>query len=678
MTSATLALIFIVIIAAAVAVVLVLLLHSGSSSLKFDIGGQAPRAAGGNDASPDKMFKRRLIGLGFFSGGVIGALLARLWSMQIVGSDDYSRQAESNRTRTVTSFAPRGRILDRNGVELVTNRPSLTVCAHAEVADDDIELNLLAAVLGMPSMAAKRRATDSSQSAQSARTICIDVPRTTVAYIQEHADVFPNVTVEQRTQRSYPQGEVCCHLLGYTGTVTEDQINASKTSNAGITYESGDTTGQAGIEYQYEEVLQGVRGEQTVYVDVHGNVTDYSTSVPAEAGSDIMLTIDVDVQRMAEESLARIIKKQRDGGIESCKSGAACVVDVTNGEVIAMASAPTFKPELFVGGISQDDWDALSADEAANPLMNRAVAGQFVAASTIKPLTTFAALDYGVADAGSSYVCNGWWTGFGEANGKWCWDHDGHGAIDLRKGITYSCDVVFYEIAKAFYNLDEDKQDGMQETFRKWGLGSQTGIDLPSEASGRVPDAEWKWNYFTSWSDADRKWNGGDYTNIAIGQGDILVTPLQMCCAYMGIANGGTIWTPHVLKSVLGRGDTSSARDYTPKVHLEPSEPQASFDLVHSGLEGVIYEESESMTAHFTNMTTRVAGKTGTGEHGNEEPTGWFCCYAPADNPKYAVSAVIDNGGYGSVSAMYVCRDILGQLFGEPDTNTTEVSDGTR
>ncbi len=408
MSSATFALIFIVIVAAVVAVVLVLLLHSGSSALKFDIGGQAPRAAGGNDASPDKMFKRRFIGLGIFSGGVIGALLARLWSMQIVGSGDYTRQAESNRTRTVTSFAPRGRILDRNGVELVTNRPSLTVCAHADVVDDAIELNLLAAVLGMPSMAAKLRATDSSQSAQSARTIYIDVPRTTVAYIQEHADVFPNVTVEQRTQRSYPQGEVCCHLLGYTGTVTEDQINASKTLNAGITYESGDTTGQAGVEYQYEEVLQGVRGEQTVYVDVHGNVTDYSTSVPAEAGSDIMLTIDVDVQRMAEESLARIIKKRHDGGIESCKSGAACVVDVTNGEVIAMASAPTFKPELFVGGISQDDWEALSADEAANPLMNRALAGQFVAASTIKPLTTFAALDYGVADAGSSYVCNGW------------------------------------------------------------------------------------------------------------------------------------------------------------------------------------------------------------------------------------------------------------------------------
>ena len=676
MSSSTILLIGVIVIAAAIAVVVVLMLSRGGSGFTFDIGGQAPRAAGGNDTSPETTFKSRFVGLGIFSGSIIGVLLARLWSMQVVSADDYTKQAESNRTRTVTTAAPRGRILDRNGVELVTNRPSLTVCAKSDISSDAIELGLLANLLGMPAMAAKRRALDSSQSAQSARTVAVDATRSSVAFIQEHIDLFPDVTVETRTQRSYPQGETACQLLGYTGTVTQDQIDSNASDNGGITYESGDTVGQSGVEYQYEELLQGVRGEQTVYVDVHGNVLDYSTSVPAESGSDIMLTIDLDVQRVAEESLATQIKKRQDSGVTDCNSGAAVVLDVSNGEVIAMASAPTFRPELFVGGISQDDWDELSSDSAGNPLMNKVVSGQYVAASTIKPLTAFSALDYGIATADSSYDCTGWWTGFGKEYGKYCWDHKGHGWMNLRNGITFSCDTVFYEVAKGFYEAG-DNSDGMQDTFKKWGLGSPTGIDLPSESSGRVPDADWKWNYFSSWSDADRQWNGGDYTNIAIGQGDIAVTPIQMACAYMGIANRGTIWKPHVLKSVVGRRDNGTEREMEASVSLSPDESSANYDLVISGLDGVIYEESESMSAHFTNMTTRVAGKTGTGEHG-DTPTSWFCCFAPEDNPRYAISVVVEKGGSGASCAMQVARDILGQLFDEPDTSTTEVQDNTR
>ena len=675
MSLGTFLLIGLVVVVAAAAVWAVLALRSGGAGMRFDIGGQTPRAAGGNDTSSETTSKGRLTGLGVFSGAILAALVARLASMQLVSSGDYAQQAESNRTRTVTTVAPRGRILDRNGQELVGNRPSLTVTALSSVADDPVEVALLANLLGMPYVACRHKVQDSTEGAQSHHTVAVDARRTVVAFVQEHADLFPDVEVEQRTQRAYPQGEVACHLLGYTGTVTQDQIKASA-EGGGIQYESGDTTGQAGVEFQYEETLQGVRGEQTVYVDANGSVRGYATSVAPESGSDVVLTIDLKIQRAAEEALAKAILKKQQAGVTECKSGAAVVLDVTNGEVIAMASAPSFRPELFVGGISQDDWDALSDDAAGNPLMNRAVSGQFVAASTIKPLTTFAALDHGIANAGSGYVCNGWWTGFGEGWGKWCWKHSGHGGIDLRGGIVYSCDVVFYEIAKGFYN--SSTQDGMQETFRAWGLGAPTGIDLPSEASGVVPDAEWKWNYFSSYSDADRQWQGGDYTNIAIGQGDIQVTPLQMCCAYMGIANKGSIWTPHVLKGVRGRSGDAEVVSYQPAEHLHPTEADASYDLVHSALTGVIYEESASMTAHFTNLTRKVAGKTGTGEHGTDEPTAWFCCYAPSDDPKYAIAAVIDKGGFGSTSAMFVARDILGAIYDEPDTSTVTVSDGTR
>ena len=669
----TIVLIAVVVIAAALMAVAAL--RRGGGRFTLDIGGQTPRAAGGNDNSAEKTFKGRLLGLGVFSGSVIAVLLGRVWSMQFLSGEEYAQQAESNRTRTVTSVAPRGRILDRNGVELVTNRPSLTVTAKADVVSDAIEVQLLANVLGMPYMAARRKIQDSTQGAQSARTVASDVSRSTVAFIQEHIDVFPDVAIEQRTQRSYPHGELACHLLGYTGTVTQDQIAASQQEGSGLVYQSGDTTGQAGVEYQYEEVLQGVRGEQTVYVDSHGNITSYSTSVPPESGSDIMLTIDLAIQQAAETALAGGLERAQRTDKEAI-SGAVVALDVTNGEVLAMASAPSFRPELFVGGISQDDWDALSSDTAGNPLMNRAVSGQFVAASTIKPLTTFAAVDYGIANASSTFDCKGWWTGFGEANGKWCYDHKGHGIMSLETGILFSCDVVFYEVAKGFYN--SSTQDGMQETFRAWGLGSATGVDLPSEAAGRVPDAQWKWDYFTDWPDSERQWNGGDYTNIAIGQGDILVTPLQMACVYAGVATGGTISAPHVLKGVVGRGDSGSVLEYQSHVSLTPQVSQDAYDIVHSGLLRMVYEESPSIARHFTNMSVKVAGKTGTGEHGNGTPTAWFSAYAPADNPRYVVSCVIDKGGFGSSSSLFVVRDVLGALFGEPDTTNADVTDSTR
>lgn len=676
MSLVSIILIILGVLALALAVAVYLAIRGKASNFKFDIGGQTPRASGGNDTSSETVFKSRFIGLGVFSGTILGALFARLWSMQVISSDDYVKQAESNRTRTVSLIAPRGRILDRNGVELVTNRSSLTLTAKSDVATNDIEVALLANLLGMPRVACRHKIQDATEGAQNARTIAVDVRRSAVAFIQEHIDIFPGITVERRTQRAYPQGTLACHVLGYTGTVTQDQIKASENNSDGLVYESGDTAGQAGVEYQYESILQGIRGEQTVYVDANGSVLTYSTSVPAESGSDIKLTIDATLQKAAEDALAKGISKAVAAGSTNCNSGAAVVIDTTNGEILAMASAPQFRPELFVGGISQDDWEALSSESAGNPLMNRSIAGQYVPASTVKPLTAFAALDYGIATASSDWVCRGWWTGFGEANGKYCWKHSGHGDMSLRSGITYSCDVVFYEVAKGFYN--SGTQDGMQDTFRKWGLGAKTGIDLPGEASGRIPDAAWKSSYFSSWSEADRQWNGGDYTNIAIGQGDMLVTPLQMCCTYMGLGTKGAMWEPHVLKSVLGRSGDNAALEYQPKTYLSPEEPDANYDVVHAGLSGVIYEESASVTAHFITMKTQVAGKTGTGEHGDGNPTAWFCAYAPADNPRYAVAAVIDQGGFGSTSALFTVRDILGALFDEPDTSTASVSDGTR
>lgn len=657
---------------------LVLLFSRGEMRFKFDIGGSAPRAAGGNDDSGDTTIRNRIMGLGIFSGGAIAVLLARLWSMQLVSSDEYAAQAESNRTRTISIAAPRGRILDRNGKELVTNRPSLTVVADSEVENDDVEMQLLGNLLGMPRMAVKRKIEDSSEGAQSARPVMVDVSIRVVAYLEEHPDLFTGVTVQERTQRSYPYGSLAGQVLGYVGTVTSDQLAESGTSTdeGAIEYESGDTVGQAGVEYEYENVLQGVRGEQTVYVDASGSVTSYSTTVDPQAGSDVLLTLDLAIQQGCESGLAHAIKVANDLGYKDCKAGAILCMDVTNGEILGMASAPSFSPSVFVGGISNDDWNALNSEEGMYPLINRAIQGQYCSASTIKPLTSFAALSNGLATITSTYYCAGLWTGFGEAYGQYCWKKTGHGTMTIETGITYSCDVVFYEIGKAFYL--SDNPEAQQDHLRMWGLGSTYDIDLPSEASGRVPDADWKNEYYSAYDENTRTWMGGDQTNLSIGQGDLLVTPLQMACAYAGIANEGPIWRPHVLKGVQAQGASGTVVEYQPEIALSPTEDATYFSTIKKGLRGVLEKESTNIIAHFSSLSVSVEGKTGTGEVNGKDPVGWFVAYAPAESPKYVCACVVEEGGYGENSAMRGVRDVFGAIYNEPDTSDASSTSGAR
>ena len=659
-----------VVVAAALIAVFVIFGRS-EANFTFDIGGASPRASGGSDSSAEKTSSSRLVGLVVLVGAAFTALVGRLWTMQLVSSEDYAEQAERNRTSTVYTQAPRGRILDRNGREIVGNRPSLTVVASSEVLDDEVEIRLLANLLGMPAQAVRRKIQDTSEGQQSLRTVSVDVSRRVVAYIGEHSELFPGVDVQERTQRSYPHGSLAAHVVGYTGTVTSEQLKASENAEEGdIVYRSGDVVGQTGVELQYESVLQGVRGEQSVYVDADGNVLEYSTNIRPQSGSDLVLTLDLDIQQAAEDSLKRVMDQLRQTGYEA-EGGCVVAMDCTNGEILAMASAPTFSPNLFTGGISTANWEALQDEKSFFPLMNRAIGGQYPSGSVIKPLTSFAALDYGIADADSTWYCPGWWTWTGDPNGlpyMKCWMESGHGTVDLADGITFSCDIVFYDIGKGFYN--NDGSQGMQETFRRYGLGSKTGVDLPGEEAGRVPDPDWKWSYFKDlgYSDEDATWKGGDNCNIAIGQGDMLVTCLQMVTAYCSIANQGPAWRPHVMRGVRARVGDGLVTEYKNEVAWTAEEDPAFRDIIARGMEGVVYREAESQTIHWTNLDVTVRGKTGTAEQPTGNPIGWFIGYAPAENPKYVIGANMDRVLSGATSSMYVVRDVFGAIYGQPDT----------
>ena len=684
-----------VVIAAVVLIVAIiaamLILRGGDARFTYDTqNGTRPRATEGEGNTSGAAFKGRFTMLTAGVGALFAALAAKLWSMQMVSSDYYENQAQENQTRTVTTPAVRGRILDRNGVALVSNRPSLAVVAYRDLADDRVLVKHLANVLGMPYIAVLRNIQDNSEGAQSLHTIATDVRRSTVAYIKEHAGEFPHVEIAERTERQYPYGETACHVLGYTGTITREQLEAQnkKTKDASgdeasgqITYQSGDIVGQAGVEIYYENLLQGIRGEQTVKVDASGNVTGEKGAVPAKAGSDIKLTLDLKIQQACETALSDAIQRAKDSGYSNAGNGAVVCLDPNNGEILGMASEPKFDPSVFIGGVSNDVWTELNDDKGSHPLLNRAIGGQYMSASTIKPLSALAGLEFGTYTSTQTTDCTGYWTGLGKAWGKYCWLHSGHGVMTLQSGIANSCDPVFYDMGKAFF-YDDKHPEGLQEMFRRWGLGSKTGIDLPSEGAGRIPDAKWKESYFKDSSADDRKWNAGDMTNIAIGQGDILVTPLQMACAYMGLANGGMEYTPHVFLSAVSRdgdGDAYKFNQKGTKKRLKAKvHSQDDLTLVRNGLHDVIYESSTATAAHFNNLSVTVYGKSGTGEKTGEDEYGWFCAYAPADDPKYVIATVLEQGGGGSDAALHVVRDVLGVIYDEADDSSASGDSSVR
>lgn len=507
---------------------------------------------------------------------------------------------------------------------------------------------------------------DSRVEALRPRLIAIDVPLDVVAKLSERQTEFPGVRVDEVAVREYPNGSVAAHVLGYTGEISQEQI-AQAGDEAG--YELGDVVGKTGAEVQFESVLQGDKGQRLIEVNASGKSQRVISEQAPVAGRDVRLTIDLEVQKVAETVLKDALAEAHRQDFPKARAGAAVVLDVATGGVLAMASLPTFDPSAFLGGISQAEWTALTAKESEYPLNNRAVMSAYPPASTFKVVTGLAGLEYDVASSGSSYLCQGRWTEMGEQWPKWCWNHSGHGRISFEGGVEESCDTVFYEIGYEFYKR---KKEELQATSREFGLGSKTGIDLPGEVAGRVPDAAWKAEFNKNYPEY-QLWLPGDTVNMAIGQGDLLVTPLQMASVYAGIANGGKVMRPHVLKDVLdSEGGVALSSEPETMAQLKASE--AELDAITRALVKVTTTGTAKGT--FRGFGVNVAGKTGTAQVYGKDDYAWFCAFAPAGKPRYAVAVVVEQGGHGGSVAGPAARNILAQLLGEPQTevHTTDVS----
>ncbi|MCX8006786.1 MAG: penicillin-binding protein 2 [Coriobacteriia bacterium] len=624
-----------------------------------------------------EQLKSRFAALGAVVIVVLGALVVRLWTMQVLAGEKYAELARNNRVREISLDAPRGRILDRNGKLLVTNRPSLAVAldpadetirslivrAQSASKNDDPTraeiretLGPVADMLGMDPQQVFESIIDARIEALRPRAIAVDVPLDVIAKLSEQGSRFPGVRVEQVAVREYPFGSVGAHVLGYTGEISEEQL---KRSDPTAGYELGDIVGKAGVEAQYERVLQGDKGRRLIEVNASGRPIRIINEEAPIAGRDIRLTIDIDVQRVAEEQLARAIAEAHRQGFTKAKAGAAVVLDVKTGEVLAMASAPSYDPAVFLGGISQSEWKALTDPSREYPLNNRAVMGAYPPASTFKAVTGLAGLEAGITHSGRYYRCEGKWTEMGEQWPKWCWKRTGHGSISFDGGIEESCDTVFYEIGYEFYKR---KKEELQSFARRFGLGDRLGIDLPGELRGRVPDAAWKKEYnrdYPEW----QMWLPGDTVNLAIGQGDMLVTPLQMAAVYAGIANGGTVMRPHVLKDVLD-ADGAIARSYRPEAAARVPVDAGNLAVMRRAL--VRVTESGTAASAFRGFGVTVAGKTGTAQVAGKDDFAWFCAFAPAEAPRYAVAVVVEQGGHGGSVAAPAARNILAKLLGQP------------
>jgi penicillin-binding protein 2 len=625
---------------------------------------------------------------------VFGILFFRLWALQVLSGPKYLRAAQDNQIRSVQIEAQRGEIFDRTGHPLVATVPGTAV----QLSPADLpktwparlaELRHLSTVLHVPVrqmlVGMKRLGNDPVTPVTVRESVNRDAP---VLYLLEHNEQFPGVRVVNTYLRSYTYGDLAAQILGYVSQISPAQLKQLK----GKGYQGGDKIGQAGLEAAYDSYLRGRPGLAQVTVDSLGRAR--STVVPTRRptpGESIRLTLDINLQRAAEQALAFGIQLARNNHQWAADGGAIVALDPHNGAIRAMASSPTFDPRVYTGRVTNKRLAAAgltgaTAQRDNYPALNRAISGLYPAGSTFKPVTALAALQTHLISPGSSLPCTGSFTvpsQFAGLPGQTFHNVDPYSneMMTLPTALAASCDTWFYQLGYDFYKEPPSAGHPLQAWAHRLGIGEKTGVDVGPESSGLLPTPEWRNRTFTAKTDPnwriDRYWKPGDSVQLAIGQKDLLVTPLQMARFYALLANGGKLVRPHLVEDAEeGGGGRSPARvvhRFTPPAPQPVGVDPSALAVVQDGLYQATHASYGTSYNVFSNFPIPIAGKTGTAQKDpstSQKDQSWWCGYGPvasSEPPQLVVCALIENGGFGSDAAAPAALKVFEQYF---HTNT--------
>ena len=565
---------------------------------------------------------------------VIAVLIGRAAYLQIYQGEYYAGLADGNRIRIVPSMAPRGTFYDRNGELLVTNRPGFSVSLlplTAPISDDVIAR--LSDLLKVPTDEIKTKI--AGHSGFNPIRIKTDVTPDIVSIIEEQKSQYPGVVIEVTPIRDYILKQEGAHTFGYVSEINDTELEKMKDEG----YKSGDIIGKFGIEKIYDKELRGENGGQQVEVDVSGKPVQILGRKEPVPGDDLELTIDIKLQQAAEKAVDEQLTQI------GAHAAAAVVMNPQTGEILAMVSRPAFDPNLFAHGISSKDWNQLN-NNPYHPMDNKTITGEYPPGSTFKIVTGTAALTEGVVTPDEQIFDSGhhWIIPKGNADGE------ALGWLNFRSALAHSDNVYFYEMGN---RLGIDR---LEKYARMFGLGAKTGIDLPYEASGLVANRRYKEKNFD-----DGEWYLSETFDAAIGQGFNLVTPLQAAMVMGEIAADGKRYKPHVVNRIIAP-DGSVVKDFQPELLSQLDVPEEDIKRVQDGLHDVT--KYGTAASSFRGFTVDIAGKTGTAENSQGRDHGWFVAYGPFDNPNVVVAVIVENGGYGSQSAVPIGRKILEAAFG--------------
>jgi penicillin-binding protein 2 len=570
------------------------------------------------------------------------ALAAQLFNLQIIRREKYQAHSEANRLRKLRLEPPRGIIYDRHGTPLVENRPAYTLSAIPyEVRDNETSLAFLAGLMQEPAPDVKRKL-DKADNPFMPLKLRRNINYEMLVQLEEHKLDFPGVTYETESSRIYPGGFKSPHLFGYIGEISKSELE--RRQEEGML--PGDLVGKKGFEYYYDKDLRGQIGYDVVEVNALGReVKDLTGSGerPALRGKDFYLALDASLQRLADSLFVD-------------KIGGVVMVDTRDGGILVLCSKPDFDPEIFSTNLTNADWQRL-VNDPGKPLYDRMIQSAYPPGSTFKMVTATAALETGKANPGTAFSCSG---GVTYGDRTFTCLHQ-HGSLNMIDAIKASCNTYFYRLGMRL-SVDE-----WALYAKKFGFGQRTGVDLPAEEKGILPDREYLDKTF-----GKKGWSGGMMLNLGIGQGDLLATPLQMAQYAMIIANCGRYYPLHLVYKIY---DPHAQRFFKQKI--EPRQvdgiSQATYATIREGMYRVV--NSPGGTGHSSYLDdVVVAGKTGTAQNPHGEPHAWFVGFAPYDHPEVAICVLIENGGYGGAKSGPIVGQLLRLYFDLQKTASVQVA----